>query len=88
MSEEPGRKKMKTYKVKYSADWEKSYPIGKVNGYKHAFYCFPCKKSVSCAHQGLRDVKDHCLGLIHKRNEAAVENNVCCRINNRQLIPI
>ena len=39
----------------------------------HAFYWIPCKKSVSCAHMGINDVKEHCKGTIYKQNEEAIK---------------
>lgn len=46
----------------YVEEWEEIFPVGEVNDNLHAFYCIPCKKSVSCAHQGIIDLKDHCEG--------------------------
>ena len=67
-SGEPAAKKAKkVYKVKFADSWTKSFPIGRVNDNPHAFYCIPCKKSVSCAHMGINDVKEHCKGTIHKQ---------------------
>ena len=44
-SGEPAAKKAKKgYKVKFADSWTKSFPIGRVNGNRHAFYCIPCKK--------------------------------------------
>ena len=66
-SGEPAAKKGKNvYKVKFSDSWTKSFPIGRVNDN-------PCKKSVSCAHMGINDVKEHCKGTIHKQNEEAIK---------------
>ena len=62
---EPTKKKKKkqvTQKVMYVEEWEEIFPVGEVNDNLHAFYCIPCKKSVSCAHQGIIDLKDHCEG--------------------------
>ena len=73
-SGEPAAKKAKkVYKVKFADSWTKSFPIGRVNDNPHAFYCIPCKKSVSCAHMGINDVKEHCKGTIHKQNEEAIK---------------
>ena len=49
------------------------YPVTKSNGNPYAFYCAPCKKSVSCAHQGLSDLTAHCSGKIHKSFERAIK---------------
>ena len=66
-SGEPAAKKGKNvYKVKFSDSWTKSFPIGRVNDN-------PCKKSVSCAHMGINDAKEHCKGTIHEQNEEAIK---------------
>ena len=41
------------YDSHHKEEWAESYPVGPVNGNTGAFYCIPCKKGVSCAHQGL-----------------------------------
>ena len=61
------------YKAKFADSWTKIFPIGRVNENPHAFYCIPCKKSVSCAYMGINDVKEHCKGTIHKQNEEAIK---------------
>ena len=48
------------YKVTYKNEWKESYPIKKVKKNKFKFHCIPCGKDLSCSHQGLKDVKDHC----------------------------
>ena len=63
----------KVYKVKFADLRTKSFPIGRVNDNPHAFYCIPCKKSISGAHMGINDVKEHCKGSIHKQNEEAIK---------------
>ena len=67
------RKQKIFYKVKFADLWTKSFPIGRVNDNQHAFYCIPCKKSISGAHMGINDVKEHCKGTIHKQNEEAIK---------------
>ena len=42
------------------------------DGNLHAFYCLPCKKTVSCKHQWLADVKAQCAGRVHLSFEKAV----------------
>ena len=60
-SEELAAKKpKKVYKVKFADSWIKRFPIGRVNDNPHAFFCIPRKNSVSCAHMGINDVKEHC----------------------------
>ena len=73
-SGEPAAKKAKTvYKVNFADSWTKIFPIDRVNANPHAFYCIPCKNSVSCAHMGINDVKEHCKGTIHEQNEEAIK---------------
>ena len=62
-SGEPAAKKAKkVYKIRFVDLWTKRFLIGRVNGNPYAFYCIPCKKSVSCAHMGINDVKKHSKG--------------------------
>ena len=46
----------------------------RADGNPHAFYCVPCKKNVSCKHQGVADVKAHCAGRVHFSFEEAVKS--------------
>lgn len=62
VSPQKRKRKQVTQKVMYAEEWEEIFPVGEVNDNLHAFYCIPCKKSVSCAHQGIIDLKDHCEG--------------------------
>ena len=78
---EPVAKKLKdpgSYDCAYKEEWADSYPLGPVNGNKGAFYCIPCKKGVSCTHQGLGDVKQHCAGKRHQKNAAAIAQS--CKV--------
>ena len=34
--------------------------VKEVKNKKFKFHCIPCDKDLSCSHQGLKDVKDHC----------------------------
>ena len=60
--------KHKFYKSKFNQTWTETYPIPGVSGDPHKFYCIPCCKKLSCDHQGLRDVKDHCNKESHEAN--------------------
>ena len=64
--EPAGRKGKSMYKVKFADSWTKRFRIERVN-YN------PCKKTVSCAHMVINDVKEHCKGTIHKQNEEAIK---------------
>ena len=57
------------YRIKYNPSWAKEYPVKAVDNdrYSYSFFCMSCGKSVSCHHQGLRDVKVHCGREIHRR---------------------
>ena len=55
------------YRVKYNPSWAKEYPVKAVDNDRYSFFCIPCGKSVSCHHQGLRDVKVHCERDTHRR---------------------
>ena len=46
-----------TYKSMYKTQLEKNYPVAEANGNRHAFYCIPCKRNITCHHMGLRDKK-------------------------------
>ena len=63
--------KCKFYKSKFSSTWMESYPVRKVSGDPHKFYCMPCCKKMSCDHQGIKDVTDHCKKESHKANVEA-----------------
>jgi len=52
-------KPKQVYKSSFKAEWMNDYPITRANCNKHAFYCVPCKKTISCGHQGLADVQRH-----------------------------
>ena len=38
----------------------KDFPIGPALQNKHAFYCHPCQKVISCGYMGRGDVARHC----------------------------
>ena len=60
--------KRKFYKSKFNQTWTETYPIRGVSDDPHKFYCIPCCKKLSCDHQGLKDVKDHCHKETHRAN--------------------
>ena len=55
------------YHLKYNPSLAKEYPVKAVDNDRYSFFCIPCGKSVSCHHQGLRDVKVHCERDTHRR---------------------
>ena len=55
------------YRVKYNPSWAQKYPVKSVANDLFSFHCVPCKKSVRCDHQGLRDVIVHCERESHKK---------------------
>ena len=79
ISSSPVSKKREVYKCTYKIEWSKKYPVTKSNGNPYAFYCVPCKKSISCAHQGLSDLTVHYNGKIHKSFKRAIKTtrNLC-----------
>ena len=54
------------YRTTFKIEWSKLYPMKAVRNDKHSFYCVPCRKTIRCDHQGLKDVKDHCSTGSHK----------------------
>ena len=61
------------YKSKYKEEWSSLYPVDPANGNEFAFYCIHFKKNVSCAHQGLADVKQHIQGKLHQKIESTIK---------------
>ena len=55
------------YQSKFKSEWCKDYPIRAVPNDQHSFFCIPCKKTIRCGHQGLKDVKDHCATETHNK---------------------
>ena len=59
---EVARKKCKgaaVYRTHYDEGWERLYLVGPINRNKNVFFCIPCEETMSCAHQGVREVKQH-----------------------------
>ena len=52
---------------KFKVEWTKDYPIRAVRNNEYSFHCVPCNKTIRCDHQDLKDVKDHCDTVTHKR---------------------
>ena len=62
-----------TYKVTFKNEWKESYPIKEVKNNKFKFYCISCGKYLSCSHQGLKDVKDHCSKTSHLQAHSSLK---------------
>ena len=67
MAEGPSKKKSRNhYQTKYNLVWAEDHPIRAVAGDPYKYYCIPCCKKLSCDHQGLHDVTNHCNTKTHK----------------------
>ena len=53
----------------------KEFSVSPANGNEYAFYCIPCKKNVSCSHQGFSDVKRHKKSTNHVNMPKAITDN-------------
>ena len=62
-----------TYKVTFKNERKESYPIKEVKNNKFKFHCIPCGKGLSCSHQGLKDVKDHCSRPSHLQANSSLK---------------
>ena len=61
----------KINKVSFKNEWKASYPITEVKHDKYKFHCLPCGKNLTCHHQGLKDVREHCNKSSHKQADAS-----------------
>ena len=61
----------KMYKVSFKNEWKASYLITEVKHDKYKFHCLPCGKNLTCHHQGLKDVKEHCNKPSYKQADAS-----------------
>ena len=65
----------KKYKAKYRLAWRSRWPcITPTRDKPHAFHCTTCRKDVSCAHQGERDVTRHISSAQHQRNASSLQH--------------
>ena len=60
--------KRKFYRNRFNQSWTEDYPIQGVAGDPYKFHCVRCGKKLSCDHQGVKDVSDHCKKDSHKAN--------------------
>ena len=66
----------------YDSSWKKDFPVGPALQNKHAFYCHPCQKVISCGNMGRWGVARHCDpigGTVHNKNIKSI--NKSARIN-------
>ena len=63
-----------TYKSTFKNSWTDIYPIKAVEGKPYQFFCIPCASKLSCHHQGLVDVRNHCGREKHKINVQSLKN--------------
>ncbi len=61
------------YRVSFKEQWTTEYPVKAVLNDKFKFHCLPCRKNISCSHQGVGDVKSHCKRPSHKENEKSMK---------------
>ncbi|KII69270.1 hypothetical protein RF11_03553 [Thelohanellus kitauei] len=52
---------------KYNKEWEKLFPITKVESDSGAFNCTPCARIYSCSNSGITRVRRHCQSSKHLR---------------------
>ena len=63
------------YRSSFSREWTKTWPfVSSVPGNPHMFTCNVCRKTLSCAHQGIADVKDHVATQSHKKLAKVLAN--------------
>ena len=61
----------KIYKVSFKNKWKASYPIKDVKHDQYKFHCLPFGKNLTCHHQGLKEVKEHCNKPSHKQPDVS-----------------
>ena len=62
------------YKSKFSKDWTKTWTfIVSMPHDPFSFRCTVCCKTLSCAHQGITDVRSHIAGKNHQRLSREIE---------------
>ena len=63
------------YKTKFNHAWKSIYPfIKEVKGDRYKFFCTTCSRSVSCEHQGKRDVERHTNKQLHQNNAKSLKS--------------
>lgn len=78
------------YKTSFDPLWTDQWPcIVSCPESKHSFHCKVCKRTVSCAKQGVRDVKIHIETNMHQNNAKGMKNQstlfqVCASAQNKK----
>ena len=63
------------YPTKFNPDWSRRWPcIQRQHASNYKFRCTICQCSVTCQHQGEKDVRRHLEGKKHRDNVQALEN--------------
>lgn len=63
------------YKSQYQTTWQRKWPfLLPVKDNPNSCHCSICKKHISCAHQGERDVLRHIETASHQKNARAIQN--------------
>lgn len=73
------------YKTKYNPSWKKDYPfIGEVKGDPYKFWCTTCSRTVSCQHQGKRDVDRHVEKQLHQNNAKSLKSQTVLSFTSKK----
>ena len=62
------KQKLRLKKVYWISEWQALHPIQPVRSDIYKFHCLPCRKNLSCHHEGL---KDHCKTETHLKNDVS-----------------
>uniref|UniRef100_A0A1X7T8S4 Uncharacterized protein n=1 Tax=Amphimedon queenslandica TaxID=400682 RepID=A0A1X7T8S4_AMPQE len=69
------------YKTKFNHSWKQEYPsISEVKRDPYKFFCTVCSRSVSCDHQGKRDVERHVSKALHQNNARSLKSQALITI--------
>ena len=63
------------YKTKFKSTWTSKWPFATgVKADPYSYRCNVCDRSLSCAHQGEKDVSRHAESAQHKKNVKSLKN--------------
>ncbi|KII69845.1 hypothetical protein RF11_13071 [Thelohanellus kitauei] len=71
-------KKSTCFGYTYDKKWEEIFPVTAVKADKHAYYCVPCGRKISCAYNGLHGLKSHCKTSRHRQNVSEDKSKTNC----------